>query len=195
MKYFGKLCANQMSPEFSKECSSIALSKVTDKYEDLAYTECIIDMIGEHSKIEEDYKKFEKKKIFRVPTLLINGIKYRGNWLGKSIFNSICDAFIDDNSICEISDPHSVIKTKKFSVGLIVVVSIILFLLMILLLFCYRRYVNRSLEMTLSEKIQEQALKRINQYKAFKEEGGGSIADFFKKNENSTNKSNKLELE
>ena len=63
---------------------------------------------------------------------------------------------------------------------------------MVVLLICYRRYVNRSLEDTLNQKIEEQAMKVIGEYNAFKEKGG-KMKDFFSRRGSSENTS-KLEL-
>ena len=63
---------------------------------------------------------------------------------------------------------------------------------MVVLLICYRRYVNRSLEDTLNQKIEEQAMKVIGEYNAFKEKGG-KMKDFFSRRGGSENTS-KLEL-
>ncbi|MCQ2818880.1 MAG: hypothetical protein MJ252_16565 [archaeon] len=201
MVVFFELCLNSdKGPSFNEECSKLAFNAVAGRNDEIGLQFCLKEMITERSKVEEDYNLFNRKKIFRVPTLLVNGVRYKGLWLGKSVFSSICDAFIqltdEDGDMCSMTDPNTVVKTKKWSFRLIIFVSIIVVLLMVLLLFCYRRFVNRSLEFHLMEKIQELALKRINQYKAFKDEGGSSIDDFFKKSGSTiTPSSTKLELE
>lgn len=194
---FGDKCVDPMNPLFNEECSILSLKKVLGSGKDFSLTKCLEEMVNERSKVEEDYHQFNRKRIYRVPTLLINGAKYKGNWLGKSMFTSICNGFIEDNSVCSKMTPTEITESRKKSVSIIVLVTIIIIILMVLLLVCYRRYVNKSLEISLSEKIQEQALKRISQYQAFKDEGGTNISDFFKKTSSSSKvpASNKLELE
>jgi hypothetical protein len=53
-------------------------------------------------------------------------------------------------------------------------------------LLCYRRYVNKNLEISLNERIQEQAMKTISNYKQFKDKKTG---------ENVLGITHKLELE
>jgi hypothetical protein len=48
---------------------------------------------------------------------------------------------------------------------------------MFVILCCYRRVVKKALETSLNERIQEQAMKTIGQYNAFKDKGG-KIGDF-----------------
>ena len=45
--------------------------------------------------------------------------------------------------------------------------------LMLILLWCYKRFINRALEESLTERIQLQTMTSIGQYKSFKEEGKG----------------------
>lgn len=42
-----------------------------------------------------------------------------------------------------------------------------------MLLLCYRRIVNKSLEASLNEKIQSQTMASLGQYQVFKEENSG----------------------
>ena len=51
--------------------------------------------------------------------------------------------------------------------------TLIIVVLLIFTLLCYRRMVQKNLEITINEKIQEQAMKAISQYKAFQEGKGG----------------------
>jgi len=44
---------------------------------------------------------------------------------------------------------------------------------MVILLLCYRRIVNKSLEASLNEKIQSQTIFSLGQYQVFKDENTG----------------------
>ena len=125
------------------------------------------DIILHESKIEKDFYTFAKKKIYSIPDLHINGVPYRGSWYSKYIFRSMCNGFLDDSKICEGINPRKVIRTQRFSNGLLFFIIFITILVTSCSLLCYKRYINRNLEETLNEKIQEQAMKTISQYKVF----------------------------
>lgn len=105
-----------------------------------------------------------------MPELLINGVKYRGSWLGKYIFDSICTGFLDDESICGTPGPEETKAESGFGFGTILVILVLVCLTTVVLLICYRRIVNKSLEDSLNEKIQTQTIFSLGQYRVFKED-------------------------
>ena len=124
------------------------------------------NMIEKEGKIEEDFNVFQKRKIYSVPDLHINGIPYRGTWLAKFIFNSICNGFLDDE-ICASENPSSIMYKKKLSITLIIILSMIIFCVLFFSLLYYKQYINSNLEKVFNSKIEEYTIKSISQYKPF----------------------------
>ena len=183
---FSKKCADLANPNFTTECSESVIDETKLNLEQI--NQCIKDSIDKPGKIEEDYKNFNDKRIYNVPELLINGVKYRGSWFSKHIFYSICNGFIDNEDICRdsyLNDEHVGGNTYTFYYSLFYLIIIIIIITVISLL-CYRRYVNKNLEISLNERIQEQAMKTISNYKQFKDKKTG---------ENVLGITHKLELE
>jgi hypothetical protein len=56
--------------------------------------------------------------------------------------------------------------------GTIILIAVIISFSMIVLLYCYKRVVNRSLEQSLNEKIQQQTIFSLGQYEIFKDDNG-----------------------
>lgn len=57
--------------------------------------------------------------------------------------------------------------------GSILLIIVVITAIMIVLLLCYRRIVNKSLEASLNEKIQSQTIFSLGQYQVFKDENTG----------------------
>ena len=57
--------------------------------------------------------------------------------------------------------------------GSILLIIVVITAIMITLLLCYRRIVNKSLEASLNEKIQSQTIFSLGQYQVFKDENTG----------------------
>ena len=57
--------------------------------------------------------------------------------------------------------------------GSILLIIIVVSFIMIVILLCYRRIVNKSLEASLNEKIQSQTIHSLGQYQVFKDENTG----------------------
>jgi len=183
---FASKCADVNQPDFHTNCSETILQNLN--LNDSQVAQCIKDSIDKPGKIEEDYKNFNDKRIYNVPELLINGVKYRGSWFSKHIFYSICNGFIDNEDICRdsyLNDEHVGGNSYTFYYSLFYLIIIIIIITVISLL-CYRRYVNKNLEISLNERIQEQAMKTISNCKQFKDKKTG---------ENVLGITHKLELE
>ena len=164
MIFFGELCVDLRKPTFTEECASEVLNLTLIDNEIINY--CMKNMIEKEEKIEEDFNTFQKRKIYSVPDLYINGVPYRGTWLSKYIFNSICNGFLDDE-ICASEDPSSIMKNRKINIILIFILSMIIFCVLVLSLLFYKQYINRDLERVFNSKIEEYTIKSISQYKPF----------------------------
>jgi hypothetical protein len=171
MSRFGEFCLDLNNPDFNGECANKVLNMTILDYETI--NNCMKNMIEREGKIEEDYMTFQKRKIYSVPDLYINGIPYRGTWLAQYIFNSICNGFLDDE-VCASENPSSILFNKKINIMLILILSIIIFCVLVLSLLYYKKFINSDLERVINSKIEEYTLKSISQYKAFPSENNSS---------------------
>lgn len=74
---FSDTCADLNNPLFDHECSEGVMSALgLDKN---SIEKCMKNLISAPGKIEDDYKLIMQKKIFKVPEITMNGIKYRVN--------------------------------------------------------------------------------------------------------------------
>ena len=164
MMRFGEICLNPENPDFSEECSNKTMILHSVFYGRIQ--ECMQNMIDKEGKIEEDYITFQKKKLYTVPDLFINGVPYRGTWYGKYIFDTICSGFLDD-PICLKKNPNDIIYNRYINVRLIFILIFIIFCVLICSLMFYKKYIDSEMEVNYNAKIEEYAMKSISQYKAF----------------------------
>lgn len=170
MMTFFELCADLYTPTFTTTCAENTL-KTIGLYSELKDIEkCMSIMMNEantNTKIEQDYELFEKKKVYRVPELIINGIKYRGSWHGRYIFTAICNGFIDDEEICRAKTLEET-NSSFFNVKIFFTFIVIIVIFMIILLICYRRIVDKAINTDYNEMVQQQTIFSIeqNRYKS-----------------------------
>ena len=124
------------------------------------------NMIEKEGKIEEDYYIYQKKKIYTVPDIYINGVPYRGTWYGKYIFNTICSGFLDDE-VCANQNPNNIIYNRYINFRLIFILILIIFFVLILSLRFYKSYIDNEFESNYNAKIEEYTMNSISQYKPF----------------------------
>lgn len=169
---FSDTCADINNPLFTEECA-IDMMKFTGISVE-TINKCMKDSIESLSgPIESDYNVFHSKKVLKIPELMFNGIKYKGSWHPKYMFDAICSGFIDDDSICATPKPEDLSSDSGIGAGGILIIIIVTIVAMVVLLICYRRIVNKSLEMSLNEKIQTQTIHSLGQYQVFKDENTG----------------------
>ena len=163
MIFFKQNCLKIGNIDFSEECSSKSISKNNLNLKQI--NTCMNNLIIIDSKIDEDYKLYEKMKIYKYPQITLNGVKYRENWYSKNIFNSICQGFIDDDTICSIINREGIKEdndsTFWFIIFIVIISSIIV---LIILLIIYKKFVNSSLDKTINEKIEYEAMKAFTNY-------------------------------
>jgi hypothetical protein len=72
---FSDTCADLNNPLFDHGCSEGVMNALgIDK---TTIDECMKKLVALPGKIEEDYKLIKEKKIFKIPEITMNGIKYR----------------------------------------------------------------------------------------------------------------------
>ena len=100
MLQFNELCFDIKNPLFNDECALSVLKKISFSENDLeTLNKCMVQLVQYESKIDNDFNTFNKRKIYSIPDLFINGVPYRGTWYSKYIFRSICNGFLDDAKI------------------------------------------------------------------------------------------------
>ena len=164
--FFSNKCANIDEPNFNERCSYEIIGENYKKN----ITKCMENLINSYSKVEEDYEYYNKKKIFSVPELTINGIKYKGSWSAKNIFNTICDSFLNDPNVCFSYSPIQIKNTNKLIWTIIICISLLIFFIFICFLLYNKKYINFYLENIINERVQMETQKIISQYKSFKDE-------------------------
>jgi hypothetical protein len=168
MVRFTEQCADIEKLNFNEKCAIDVIKYLKFNEEELE--ECLKNLVEGEGKIEDDFEQFKKRKIFSVPEIIINGMRYKGSFSAKQIFNTICHSYLEDG---ECSTIMNIWRNKgNFGKRLILTMTLIIIVLLICTLLCYRRMVQKNLEITINEKIQEQAMKAISQYKAFQEGKG-----------------------
>ena len=167
---FGKRCLNLKKPLFTEECSLVSMYNIginTNNFTKIK--DCMQDLIDFNSKVDDDYQLYNYRKVYEYPLITLNGIKFKGMWLPRTIFNSICVSFIKDDKICGSPKVTDLSKNVKlYSTSLIIIIIIFLFIFTIFLIICYRRIAYRSIEQTLIEKIQTETIKSIGKYNKVK---------------------------
>ena len=164
MMRFGEICLSIENPNFSEECSNKTMTLQSILYNKI--NECMINMIEKEGKIEEDYYIFQKKKLYTVPDMYINGVPYRGSWYGKYVFDTICSGFLDDE-VCNNRNPNDIIYNRNINFRLIFILIVIIFGVLALSLKFYKKYIDAEFENNFNSKIEEYTMNSISQYKPF----------------------------
>lgn len=164
MMRFGEICLNFENPNFTEDCSISTMIANAIVYNKIK--ECMTNMIEKEGKIEDDFYIFQKKKLYSVPDIHINGIPYRGSWHAKYIFDTICSGFLDDD-ICKSLNPNDIIYNRYINYRLIFILIFIIFAVLVLSLLFYKKYIDNELESNFNEKIEEYTINSISQYKPF----------------------------
>lgn len=159
---FGKNCANLKNPLFNEECSYLSFLQLKYKEGDYNLIKgCMQDLIDFNSKVDDDYQLFNDRKVYEYPLITLNGIQFKGMWLPRTIFNSICTSFINDEEICGSPKAKNISTGKMYPSSLMFFIISFLFLFTLILVICYRRVAYRSIEQTIIEKIQTETVKSI----------------------------------
>jgi len=81
---------------------------------------------------------------------------------------------MDENDpICKTNKNSDASGHASLGFGSIFLIIVVITAIMIILLMCYRRIVNKSLEASLNEKIQSQTIFSLGEYQVFKDQNTG----------------------
>lgn len=105
-------------------------------------------------------------------------MKYRGNWHANHLMKAICSGFFEDDSVCATPNPDTVNFKDEggLGIGYVLLIIILIVFAMIVLLVCYKRIVNKSLEESFNEKIRSQTIHSLGQYTTFQDDKPGKKA-------------------
>ena len=97
---------------------------------------------------EIDYWKTYGAGIY--PSLVVNNRTYRGQLESLAVFNAICAGFANPPPMCKATlssyQPDFLPQEEGIKSGVIVAIVIILVLLNIIIVYCYRRYSKREMQ-------------------------------------------------
>ena len=172
MQKFSDLCANLNMPSFTSKCSSEVMGLVyTNNIESSKIEKCMLNAIkndkdkDKTTLLEDDYSTYEKLSIQRFPQIVINGVKFKDQWSGINVFKYICESILTNDEACQ---PQSNSSTESSSddvpVALIVFITILLFVFMIIVAYCYRRLVNKTIDETIEERICKKTHDSVSNY-------------------------------
>lgn len=169
---FAKTCADIKDPTFNSNCAYGVMNNLKFNITEIEY--CMNNAIkhpNNHLLFKED-KSFLSYSVFKVPTLIINGVTYKGPWLVNSIFEEICShfPFSDQTTNAEMCMQFLINennpKESSSYLGL-AILSFSITVILIVFLFLYKRSFDRSLDETIAEKIKKQAQGSLGQYHIF----------------------------
>jgi hypothetical protein len=168
---FAKTCADIKDPTFNSNCAYGVMNSLQLNVTDIET--CMSNAIKHpinHLLFKED-KAFLSYSVFKVPTLIVNGVTYKGPWLVNSIFEEICShfSFNDKNTNAEMCKQFLINENSQNEnsyLGL-AILSISITVILIIFLFLYKRSFDKSLDETIAEKIKKQAQGSLGQYHIF----------------------------
>jgi hypothetical protein len=171
MKNFSDICADLNFPTFNKKCSKEVMRLV--KIENKLVEDCMIEQLSikdeEKSMLAKDYNLYNKYSIHRFPQILINEIKYKEEWLAQQIFHSICESSLANDAVCQPPKPGETQidlnpVDDNIGVGSIILLLFLIVICMLMIAYCYRRIVNRTIDETIEERIAKQTKDSVGNY-------------------------------
>lgn len=136
----------------------------TDKVE-----KCMLDAVSksDNKDLDKEDEVVSAHNIYKVPILLINEDKYQGGWYSHNIFEALCTDYLSyDPQICQAKNPTVANST---GIGSIIIIVICIFLILTIIVYFYKRTIERSLDDTIAEKIKKQAQGSLGQYHIFQD--------------------------
>lgn len=83
--------------------------------------------------------------------------------------NTICQGFVEPPEACKYkkADPNP--AKGGLGVGWIVLIVVLVTFITLISIWCYKRMLSRTLDMTIEDAIRQQATKKFGEYKALSE--------------------------
>ena len=151
---------------FKTTCSLDILSLM--KIDKIKVDECMIGAMKDenNSILPFEDENFEGHKVYRIPTLVVNGSKYKGNWYSHLFFETLCEEYFShEHDLCLTKNPSK----SETGVGAIILIIILVLLILIIVIYLYKKFIERFLDETIAEKIKKQTQGSLGQYHIFKD--------------------------
>ena len=162
--------------EIREECSKFA-------HKDLAGLDwdrtqkCVADSFGTEDKskwmevstknqiIEDEIDFWNKHGGNVIPSIVINNCTYRGEMETQAVMNAICAGFHDTPNMCkpiledpDLQDDYEVgtfdISDHGYGYGQLLVISLVAIMILLVVLYCYRRHAKRQMKETMNKQIE-----------------------------------------
>ena len=169
MVSFSEKCASRTSTNFNTKCAESVMSELSIGKSDIE--KCMLDAMNntKNTLLSDDDSKFESNYITKIPTLLVNGIKYKGSFFSHAIFETLCnDYFSDDPEACNLLN-LSAEEEPSSNTGSIILIIFALIVCLIVVVILYKKFIEKSLDETIAEKIKKQDQGSLGQYHIFQD--------------------------
>eukprot|EP00340_Litonotus_pictus_P002429 CAMPEP_0170517792 /NCGR_PEP_ID=MMETSP0209-20121228/3657_1 /TAXON_ID=665100 ORGANISM="Litonotus pictus, Strain P1" /NCGR_SAMPLE_ID=MMETSP0209 /ASSEMBLY_ACC=CAM_ASM_000301 /LENGTH=475 /DNA_ID=CAMNT_0010803133 /DNA_START=1 /DNA_END=1428 /DNA_ORIENTATION=+ len=171
MSKFSDICSDLYLPTFNKKCSKevMKIAKISNSQVEECMTENLAPMADDKKNyLKDDYAKYESESIHRFPQIVINKKMYKGNWLAQSIFKNICDNYLSNDDVCKPPKKVDVIdlteSENEISAGTIILILLVIVFTMVIITYCYRRIVNKTIDETIENRIFNQTKDSVGNY-------------------------------
>ena len=171
MDSFSRVCADLDMPTFNEKCSKEVMDevKVSRKEVEDCMKSSLSPVTEEDDLLKKDYEDFESNSIYRYPQITINEFKYKDSWMAMKVFNTICETVLFDDEVCKTPSPG---KQKiqvsninnEISVGTIILLVFIIAFCMLIIAYCYRRIVNKTIDESIEDRIFRQTQDSVGNY-------------------------------
>lgn len=163
---------DECGSEINEQCSKYAHDNTPDL--DWGVTEgCVINSFGNADR-DIWMKKETRNKVIDdeidywnqhggniIPSIVINNATYRGQMESQAVMNAICSGFQDTPPICkpiledpDLEDDYEIgvynISDHGYSFGHIFMICFISILVLLMVLYCYRRHAKRQMKDTMN---------------------------------------------
>lgn len=172
MKNFSDLCADLSFPTFNKKCSKEVMRLV--KIDNSKVEECMQAEITKKdqqiSVMAKDYDLYNKYSVHRYPQIIINEMKYKEEWLAQQVFHFICESNLANDPVCQPPKPGETqielnpTDDDDIGFGTLILLVFIILLCMLIIAYCYRRIVNRTIDESIEDRIVKQTRDSVGNY-------------------------------
>ena len=169
MVIFSEKCASRTSSNFNTKCAESVMSELSIEKSEIE--KCMLDAMNNSKStlLSNNDAKFESNNISKIPTLLVNGVKYKGSFFSHTIFETLCnDYFSDDPEACNLLN-LSAEEEPSSNTGSIILIIFALIVCLIVVVVLYKKFIEKSLDETIAEKIKKQAQGSLGQYHIFQD--------------------------
>lgn len=176
---FANTCANIQDPMFNTKCSNTVMENLNIEKSEVE--NCMSNAINHSNNhlLDLEDKNYLSYSVFKVPTIIINGVTYKGNLLAQNVFEEVCSHLVGNKDGINADWCTEMLinenKPKDSLTGLFLL-SIGITVILILFIFLYKKSIERSLDETIAEKIKQQAQGSLGQYHIFNDNDNSIVS-------------------